>query len=119
MQKKKVYIADDDPDILEIISMILEDNGFEVETSPDGRSLQHIKNKPDVILLDIRMSGTHGGEICRDLKGSSEMRKIPVILVSANKDIKEIASNCGADDILPKPFEIVDLINMAKRYSNS
>jgi len=119
MLKKRVYVADDDPAILEIITMILEDEGFDVETSTDGRSIQDgLENTPDLVLLDIRMSGSDGGEICKKLKSKSETQTIPIILVSANKDITAIAKNCFANDILPKPFEINDLIQLTRKYTD-
>lgn len=119
MLKKRVYVADDDPAILEIIAMILEDEGFEVETSVDGKSLQDgLITAPDLVLLDIRMSGSDGGEICRTLKSKANTRNIPVILVSANKDINTIATDCLANDFLPKPFEIDDLITLTRKYTD-
>lgn len=117
MLKKRVYVADDDPAILEIITMILEDEGFEVETSSDGKSLQEgLKVIPDLVLLDIRMSGSDGGEICRSLKSKPDTKDIPVVLVSANKDITTIARNCSANDFLPKPFDISELIQLTHKY---
>jgi len=119
MLKKRVYVADDDPAILEIITMILEDEGYEVETSVDGRSLQEeLTIQPDLVILDIRMSGSDGGEICRKLKSNARTKAIPIILVSANKDIVTIANNCFANDFLPKPFEISDLIQLTHKYTS-
>lgn len=118
MLKKRIYVADDDPAILEIITMILEEEGFEVETSVDGKSLQDtLRIFPDLVLLDIRMSGSDGGEICRTLKSKVATQNIPVILVSANKDINIIAENCLANDFLPKPFEINDLLMLTRKYT--
>lgn len=118
MQKKKVYVAEDDPSILEIISMILLDIGYDVETSPNGRSLQNQRKVlPDLIMLDIRMSGTNGGEICRTLKSDPKTSSIPVVLISANRDLNDIAMNCKADDVLAKPFDIEDLISMVRKYA--
>lgn len=118
MQKKKVYVAEDDTSILEIISIILIDMGYDVETSTNGRSLEsRHKNLPDLVMLDIRMSGTNGGEICRSLKNNPTTRSIPVILISANKDLNDIGLSCKADDVLAKPFDIEDLIFMVKKYA--
>lgn len=118
MLKKRIYVADDDPAILEIIKMILEDEGFEVETSNDGKSIQEgLDITPDLVLLDIRMSGSDGGEICRSLKSKWDTQNIPVVLISANKDITTIARSCSANDFLPKPFDITDLINLTHKYT--
>jgi DNA-binding response OmpR family regulator len=116
---KKIYVADDDPAILEVIELVLEDAGFEVETSTDGLSiLQERSDFPDLILLDIRMSGTNGGDICRSLKEERKTRHLPVILVSANKDLEDIARNCGADAVIAKPFDIDDLLATCERAMN-
>ena len=117
MSKKKIYVADDDPSILEVISIILSSRGYEVITSSDGSSLEHMIDLPDLILLDIRMSGTDGGEICRQFKSKPQNANVPVVLISANRDIEEIGKLSGADDILPKPFEIKDIVSLAARYT--
>lgn len=119
MDKKRIYVADDDPNILELMSIILEMQGYEVITSPDGRSLKTISHTPDVVFLDIGMSGTDGSEICRDFKNNPLTASRPVILVSANTNIREIAKSCGADDILPKPFDIKTVMDLASRYTSS
>lgn len=118
MNKKRIYIADDDPSILEVISIILGSRGYDVITSPDGISLDTLEVLPDLIFLDIRMSGTDGGEICRHFKSQPHKSQVPVVLISANRDIDEIAQKCGADDFLPKPFEIKDIVSLAGKYTN-
>jgi len=119
MSRKKVYIADDDPDILEVLTIILEGRGYEVTTSTDGRSLQTLQQFPDLIFLDIRMSGSDGSEICRMLKSKTETAAIPVVLISANRNLQEIAESCGADAVIPKPFDIKDIVNAAGKYTMS
>ena len=117
MSKKKIYVADDDPDILEVLTIILEGRGYEVITSPDGRSLSTIQNLPDLVFLDIRMSGSDGSEICRSLKQRQDTAAIPVILISANRNLQEIGESCGANAVIPKPFDIKDIVNAAGKYT--
>jgi CheY-like chemotaxis protein len=117
MNKKKVYIADDDPDILEVLTIILEDRGYDVTTSPDGKSLNKLNDTPDLVLLDVRMSGSDGSEICRTLKSKDETKNIPVILISANRNLTEIAKDCGADDFISKPFDIKEIVSIARKYT--
>lgn len=118
MQKKKVYVAEDDPSILEVISMIILDMGYDVETSTNGKSLQNQNIiLPDLIMLDIRMSGTNGGDICRSLKNDPKTSSIPVVLISANRDLNDIGKNCRADAVLAKPFDIEDLISLVRKYA--
>jgi len=117
MTRKKIYVADDDPAILEIISMILEDRGFDVETSINGKSIEEKSAEyPDLVMLDIRMSGTSGGDICKHLKTKPETKSIPVVLISANRDIEKIAHESGANGFLPKPFDVDDLLAVANKY---
>lgn len=118
MDKKKVYIADDDPDILEVLTIILEDKGFRVTTSPDGKSLNKLTEVPDLVLLDVRMSGSDGSEICRELKSREGTKNIPVVLISANRNLTEIAKDCGADDFISKPFDIKEIISVANKYTS-
>lgn len=119
MKKKKVLLADDDAAILEAVSLILEDEGYEVDTSLNGDVLFNFDgDPPDVLLLDLWMSGKDGRELCRLLKENDKMKDVPIIIVSANKDIELITSNCGADDFLAKPFEMNDLLSVIEKYAN-
>lgn len=106
MNKKKILIADDDPAILEALSMMLEDEGYEVLTTVDGATVgMMFEEQPNLLLLDIWMSGQDGRDICKALKAQDTTRHIPVIMVSANRDTKEIAEKAGADDFITKPFD--------------
>src|SRR5688500_8082070 len=117
MSRKKIYVADDDPDILEVLTIILETRGYEVITSTDGRSLSSMEELPDLIFLDIRMSGNDGSEICRMLKSKAETASIPIVLISANRNLYEIAAECGANDVIAKPFDIKDIVTTAGKYT--
>lgn len=105
---KKILIVDDDPDILEVTSMILETKGYDVSTSGDGNNIVEIM--PDLLLLDIWMSGKYGSDICKELKANDKTRQIKIIMISANRDIAEIASECGADGFISKPFKMKDIV---------
>ncbi len=119
MNKKRILIADDDQSILEVMQLILEDEGYEVATSVDGEDIYKMKGDfPDVLLLDIRMSGIDGRDICKYVKSHILKKDIPVIIISANKDTEQIARKVGADDFLTKPFEIDDLIGKVKKYTD-
>ena len=116
---KKILIIDDDPDILEIISFVLSEEGYTVLTSTTGEETYRLSEiKPDLILLDMRLSGTNtsGTEICTRLKAEHTTKELPVILVSAEVDIKDLALNCGADDYIPKPFDIHEFAQKIKIF---
>ncbi|MBC7949095.1 MAG: response regulator [Chitinophagaceae bacterium] len=105
-RKPRIIIADDEADVLMLMEVILSREGFDVEVSPNAENLMDkvTRQPPDIILLDVRMQGVDGEAICKQLKTDRKTKKIPIILFSANSDLEQIASNCGADDILRKPF---------------
>ena len=100
-------IADDDPGILDAVGIILEFEGYQVQSTLNGSALLTMEDEfPDLLLLDIWMSGADGRDICKQLKQKPATSKIPVVLISASKDIERSAMEAGADDFLEKPFEI-------------
>lgn len=120
MSKKKILIADDDPAILEALTLMLEDAGYETDTTVDGQTIKEATDQlPDLILLDIWMSGTDGRDICKHLKRRPQTKHIPIIMVSANKDAEHIAKESGADDFIAKPFEMDDLLALIEKYMKS
>jgi DNA-binding response OmpR family regulator len=111
LKPKKIMIADDDPGIVDAVEMLLEFEGYEVISTVDGSTVLDMKdNLPDLLLLDIWMSGEDGRDICKRLKQGPLTKNIPVIMVSASRDIEESALEAGADDFLAKPFEMNDLL---------
>ncbi|MET0634872.1 MAG: response regulator [Chitinophagaceae bacterium] len=106
-----IVIADDDRDLLMLVKMRLEAEGFKVAISINGEDISRIavEKHADIILLDISMDGISGEDICKQLKNHKKTSFIPVVLFSANEDIREVAETCGADDYVPKPFSL-DLI---------
>lgn len=117
MNQKKITIADDDPAILDAVAVMLEFAGYKVDCISDGNDLL-AKDGPftDLLLLDIWMSGTDGREICRQLKQNKTTANVPIVLISASKDIGRSALEAGADDFLPKPFDMEDLIKKIESH---
>jgi len=111
-------IADDDDAILDAISAMLEYKGYEVRPVLNGKGLTEMeKELPDLLLLDIWMSGVDGRDICKKLKSTPNTSKMPIILISASKDIQKSAIEAGADDFLAKPFEIEDLYKIIELHT--
>ncbi|MDB5176973.1 MAG: response regulator receiver protein [Candidatus Saccharibacteria bacterium] len=108
---KKILVADDNPAILDALKIMLEDEGYEVETTEDGAVAQNMKAPlPDLLLLDVWMSGIDGRDVCQHLKAAAATKHIPVILISAAKNIDRIAKDAGADDFISKPFQMKHLL---------
>ncbi len=117
--KKKVLVADDDTAILEVVTYMLEDAGYDVKTTVDEQTEAMAQQYvPNVILLDIWMSGMDGRKICKSLKTHKSTKHIPIIMISANKDTKKFAKESGADSFLAKPFEMEELLAKVAKYVN-
>ena len=117
---KRILVADDDRAILEAITMILELGGYEVKTTSNGADMKQVlRYAPDLILLDIWMSGFDGKDICRALKSNNKTKHIPIIMISANKDTEKIAKDVGADGYMSKPFDMHHLLSVVAKYTAS
>ena len=112
-KRKKILVVDDEPDILEFLQVILEEEGYAVVTSDKGEFLEQLHNGglPHLILLDVLLSGKDGREIVKYLKNQQETKHIPVIMFSAHPSAEETARRAGADDFLAKPFNIDALLD--------
>ena len=104
-----VLAVDDTPENLEILRMRLEAQGYAVAEATDGEDglAKARALRPDLILLDIMMPKRDGISVVRELKQDPELRAIPVILVTAKADTKDVVEglDAGGDDYLTKPFE--------------
>lgn len=109
----KILVIDDDLDILSVMEILLSMKGFNVEVSAKGENtFPKIESfKPDLILLDVLISGYDGRVICKQLKSTEETRSIPVIMFSAHPGAAATIADYGADDFIAKPFNVATLID--------
>lgn len=97
--------------------MMLKDAGYEVQSTANGHTVQRVSDYlPDLLLLDIRMAGVDGRDICRYLKSQRLTKHIPIIMVSANQDTEKIAHDAGAEDFIAKPFDMDKLLEKVEKY---
>lgn len=115
---KKVLVVDDDQHVLEVVKFILVSYGFDVHTHATGLKVVEVvfDYQPDLILLDIRLPGKLGTEICKDLKNLHCVT--PIILFSAHAQQENFLDKFGADAFMAKPFDVKDLVNTVKLYMN-
>ncbi|MEO7922998.1 MAG: response regulator [Chitinophagaceae bacterium] len=109
----QILVIDDDPDIGLMIKIVLEYKGYKVLVAerPD-KAATHIREKlPDLIVMDMLLSGVDGTDICKQLKQDPLTAPVPIIMISAHPNAKEICMEAGADDFVLKPFDIQDLIS--------
>ena len=118
-QSKRVLVVDDDPTIVESTCLILNEWGYQTEAMIDGKKVYDMnKNFPDVMLLDIWMSDQDGREITKFLKKNKLTKNIPIIMISASRDLEKSAKDAGANDFLEKPFEMQDLLDKVEHHAN-
>lgn len=115
---KKILIAEDDQAILDVVTIILENAGYTIVATSNGDIvLEKMENDtPDLLLLDIWLSGHDGGKIARTLKHKDNTKQIPIIMISANNETEKIAKEVHADGFLQKPFDIDDLLQIVQKY---
>jgi len=115
---KKVFIFDDNTDILELCTIILEDAGYEIKTSSTSNDIISQVNAyiPDLIFMDNWLPDVGGIDATKALKGDDVLKHIPVIYFSANNDVASLAEQAGADGYLSKPFDIADLEDIVSKH---
>ena len=108
-KKKKVLIAEDEEHIRRLIKVILEQENYDLIEAKDGKdALEKVSEEmPDLIILDLMMPKIDGIEVCQQLKKNALTRKIPIIMLTAKREMsdKVVGIKAGADDYLTKPFE--------------
>ena len=112
--KKKILVIDDDEGIVDALQIFLEASGFNVETSRKAEEIfdRIDKFKPDVVLLDVLMSGIDGRQICKKLKADTNTKKVPVVMISAHPSAHKSITDSGAEAFLAKPFETSELLQI-------
>jgi two-component system phosphate regulon response regulator PhoB len=109
--KKKVLIIENDRDIREIVSYILEEEGFLTLGTAEHESIESLLPfKPDVILIDEFINSKPGHRLCHKIKQEDQLKHIPVIIISTAHDIELIATECQANDYVRKPFNIHEVV---------
>jgi DNA-binding response OmpR family regulator len=125
MSKKYVLIVDDDPDLVETVSMMLEDKGYEVGKAYDGvEGGEAIKERhPDLLVLDVMMPRKDGYQLCAELKADSATKDIPVILLTAVGEAVPTTSythaqgmSTEAEEYIPKPVDSKTLVDAVESF---
>jgi DNA-binding response OmpR family regulator len=114
----RILIIDDEEDVLVPLKNLLEREGFEVATlSRGGTTFKTVDVfKPDVMLLDIKLSEHDGRDICYELKSNNKTKNIKIILCSAHVLGENGYVDYGADDFISKPFKIQSLVKKINRH---
>jgi DNA-binding response OmpR family regulator len=115
---QRIMIAEDDPSIQKLFSIILKREGYEIELTADGQLVyENDSPLPNLFILDRQLKNSSDGlEACRYLKSQESTRNIPVIMISATPEIATLAKKAGAEDYLEKPFSITSLLEKIKKF---
>ena len=117
-EKRKILFVDDEPDLVQLVSLRLQAGGYEVAVARDGQeALDQVKKvQPDLIILDLMLPKIEGYKVCRLLKFDERYKGIPVLIFTARAQAEDIqmAMECGADAYLTKPFEVEALLGKLK-----
>ncbi len=117
----KILIVDDEQDIVESLSFMLQSQGYETICAYDGEEGLKLAKEaaPDLIMLDVMMPKINGYKICRLLKYDAKYKNIPVIMLTARsqESDKLIGEETGADEYITKPFEFNDVLDCLQKYT--
>jgi DNA-binding response OmpR family regulator len=117
--KKKVLVVEDEPIIAEMMSLLLEIEGYNVISSSDIAYARRKLHQKDIhlVMLDLKLKDEDGRSMCAYIKGHDELKSIPVIFVSANSDLEQITKDCGADDHINKPFDMATFMSKVRAFT--
>lgn len=108
VQKKRILLIEDEEDIAALIKLHAELAGYKLHVEVDGingfRAIE--REKPDLVILDVMLPGQNGFDVCRKVKNSSELKNIPIVMLTAKDEEMDIilGLELGADDFVSKPF---------------
>ena len=113
-EKKKILLVDDEPDLAQLVSLRLQAAGYEVRVAYDGQqAMDEVKkNRPDLIILDLMLPKIDGYKVCRLLKFDERTRAVPILIFTARAQADDLtlATECGANAYLTKPFDAATLL---------
>jgi DNA-binding response OmpR family regulator len=112
--KARILVVDDEPDLIAVLRMGLQMEGFEVLEAADGAAgLERAQaDKPDLIVLDLMLPKMDGYQVCRSLKFDSRYKNLPIFILSARpgEQDRRLALEMGADDFIRKPYDLKELV---------
>ena len=111
-------MAEDDPGISELMSLVLEQAGFRVTVCANGKKVEEmaIKELPALVISDLWLPGLDGTKLAKNLKSHAATKHIPIVLVSAQDKLETIMKKAKADAFLPKPFDLAELVAVAEKF---
>jgi DNA-binding response OmpR family regulator len=117
--KRKILVIDDKEELLMLVEIIFLDTGYEIISTTDSNMAFEyvVKEKPDIVILDIMMPKMNGWDVLKQIKGNQATKNIPVLILSvkADREDAEKSKELGADAIMRKPFQSKKLIEVVNK----
>jgi DNA-binding response OmpR family regulator len=115
-----ILVVDDDKDILNVVEILLSMSGFKVVALARGQEVYDniAQSKPDLILLDINLGDIDGRDICKKIKDNHDTEDIPIVMFSANHNMRNNLCPCNSDGFIEKPFDAEHLVETLRRLAN-
>lgn len=111
---KRVLLAEDEPNIVESLTFLMERAGFDISAESDGRVAleEALSNPPDILILDVMLPELDGYEILRQLRADRRTERLPILMLTAKgqREDRETALECGADLFITKPFSNSEIV---------
>lgn len=118
---KRVLLAEDEPNIVELLTFLMDRAGFEVSAEADGRRVLDaaLSDTPDILILDVMLPELDGYEILRQLRADRRTAGLPVLMLTAKgqREDRETALECGADMFITKPFANAEIVAAVKQLA--
>ncbi len=119
---KRVLLAEDEPNIVESLTFLLERAGFDVTVETNGRLALEaaMADLPDVLVLDVMLPDLDGYEVLRQLRADRRAETLPVLMLTAKgqREDREMALKCGADLFITKPFANAEIISAVNKLAD-
>ena len=119
---KRVLLAEDEPNIVESLTFLLERAGYNVSVEMDGQGALNtaLQNTPDVMILDVMLPEMDGYEVLRKMRSDDRAKSVPVLMLTAKgqREDRKVALECGADLFITKPFANAELIEAVEQLAS-
>ena len=120
MSRSRILLVDDEPDIVETVSFMLQSRNYQVSVASGGKEgiKKAQEEHPDLLLLDIMMPDIDGYDVCMKLKGDADTKDIPIIMLTAKGESEAVlkSHSIGADDYVVKPFSLPTLLSKLRKF---
>lgn len=116
----KIFVLEDDKDIREVMTWILESEYYEVVTFNNVSDFKKrdVRELPDLFILDVMLPDGSGLDVCNQLRSDSAYSQIPILIMSAHASMEQIKRGCQADGFIQKPFKLDFFLQTIRIYIN-